>query len=547
MLRDIGVTEETLATITKLFKNHLGQSQLLSHSNGMLWLEQIHVPEYLRSHYWRAFSIGSSHKEGIDFFQFVIAACAANPQTPHAGIWRHIRNYYIFSAFDINQKSSLDAVEFRLMVHSILRLKGKSFHADQVTEATRKAAKKIGGEKRSTLSREDWTTAEEKGKFSGCSHLFRISSPLTEDNFSTEANQDTNGYVVIHHNAIEYSKVFNTPDLRQSISHPEATRKKITTVSSRLLQHKEYEDQNSINLSALVKNVIKKVLVQDDDTHPQWLRAKFSLLTIEQLHQLCLGTQAILANEKNCVQISPPVRVFGDIHGQLNELLVLFRTFGSPNHYEEMLNSSFNGDFVDRGPHSLEVISLLFCLKVAYPHKIFLLRGNHEDPNVNGKYGFYKECVERLGEECGKAIWNLFNQVFAYLPLAGVIGERILCVHGGIGGTLETIGQLDSITKPIVDIGSSALLTDLLWSDPAETDEILGVHANPRGKSIVSFGSDRVKRFCEQNDIDLIIRSHQCIPHGYEFFSSGHLITVFSATNYQNKRNDGAFLEISVS
>ena len=314
------------------------------------------------------------------------------------------------------------------------------------------------------------------------------------------------------------------------MSHYEGTQRKITTVSSRLMD-KGTEDQNAINLSTLVKSVIKRVLVLEYDDIPQWLTTdSFSLLTIEQLHQLCIGTQNILATEPNCVKLDAPCRVYGDIHGQLKELSVLFSTFGSPNHYVgdvELVSYVFNGDFVDRGPHSLEVISLLFALKVAYPHKVYLIRGNHEDASVNSKYGFLQECIRRLGEECGTTIWDLFNQVFKYLPVGALISEKILCVHGGIGGSVETIDQINQIPKPIIDISQSSVLRDLLWSDPAESDEILGVHANPRGKSIVSFGSDRVRQFCEKNNIEMIIRSHQCIQHGYEFFSGGHLITVF--------------------
>jgi len=64
-----------------------------------------------------------------------------------------------------------------------------------------------------------------------------------------------------------------------------------------------------------------------------------------------------------------------------------------------------------------------------------MLRGHHEDRNVNFRYGFADECRSRLNEDPNdsNSIFNRINQMFEYLPLAAVIDNRILCVHGGIG------------------------------------------------------------------------------------------------------------------
>lgn len=59
----------------------------------------------------------------------------------------------------------------------------------------------------------------------------------------------------------------------------------------------------------------------------------------------------------------------------------------------------FMGDFVDRGINSLEVICLLLALKLQYPNQIQMIRGNHEDININSLYGFKDECRRRLHED----------------------------------------------------------------------------------------------------------------------------------------------------
>lgn len=88
----------------------------------------------------------------------------------------------------------------------------------------------------------------------------------------------------------------------------------------------------------------------------------------------------------------------------------------------------FLGDYVDRGLYGIETICLLFCLKIKYPAKIYLLRGNHESTSISKIYGFYNECKKRY---CVK-IWKCFLSGFVYLPVAALINGRILCMHGGL-------------------------------------------------------------------------------------------------------------------
>lgn len=91
------------------------------------------------------------------------------------------------------------------------------------------------------------------------------------------------------------------------------------------------------------------------------------------------------------------------------------------------------GDYVDRGQHSLEVVCLLFALKVENPKHVHLLRGNHEDASMNCMFGFMAECCQRLGREIGARCWTSVNSVFNYLPVGAIIADKILCIHGGIG------------------------------------------------------------------------------------------------------------------
>ncbi|KAK9680468.1 Serine/threonine-protein phosphatase bsl1 [Basidiobolus ranarum] len=193
---------------------------------------------------------------------------------------------------------------------------------------------------------------------------------------------------------------------------------------------------------------------------------------------------------------------------------------------------------------------LLFALKIKFPTRVFLIRGNHEDRFIYQTYGFYSEMNERFPDGVAVKLWEKINDVFDCLPIAALISDRILCVHGGTG-QLESLEDIEKIKRPLRfsqnDETSLAAFHNILWSDPTDGPSEIGFHPNPaRGTGIVKFGPDIVKQFIKKNNLDLIIRAHQACSAGYEFFAGGHLITVFSATNYCGKHgNNGAMLYIS--
>lgn len=153
------------------------------------------------------------------------------------------------------------------------------------------------------------------------------------------------------------------------------------------------------------------------------------------------------------LRVDAPLKVFGDIHGQYQDLMRFFDLWGTPDESGDIESCDylFLGDYVDRGNHSLETICLLMALKIKYPDRIHLLRGNHEDRWVNNSFGFAEECSKRLGEDPSEpdSVFNKINDFFDWLPLAAVIGEKIICVHGGIGSTLANIEQVEQIQRPL--------------------------------------------------------------------------------------------------
>jgi serine/threonine-protein phosphatase PP1 catalytic subunit len=233
------------------------------------------------------------------------------------------------------------------------------------------------------------------------------------------------------------------------------------------------------------------------------------------------------------LELEAPIKICGDIHGQYYDLLRLFEYGG----YPPESNYLFLGDYVDRGKQSIEAVCLLLAYKIKFPENFFIIRGNHECASINRIYGFYDECKKRYSIK----LWKTFTDCFNCLPVAALLDDKILCMHGGLSSELEKVEQIKNIVRP-TDVPEQGLLCDLLWSDPEENKT--GFGPNDRGVS-VTFNSKVVETFLKNNDLDLICRAHQVVEEGYEFFANRQLVTVFSAPNYCGEfDNSGAMMSI---
>ena len=264
-----------------------------------------------------------------------------------------------------------------------------------------------------------------------------------------------------------------------------------------------------------VDTILKQLLLARNEKPDKKIELKEA-----QIKQLCTMTKQILINQPVFLELEAPLIICGDIHGQFYDLLRVFECGG----YPPSSNYLFLGDYIDRGKFSLECICLLMCFKIKYPENFFLLRGNHECASINKIYGFYDECKRRYSVK----LWKIFTDVFNVMPITACIDDRILCMHGGLSPDLTKLDQLKQISRP-TDVPDNGMLCDLLWSDPDNTAD--GWGSNDRGVS-VTFNSTIVENFIKEQDLDLIVRAHQVVQDGYEFFADKKLVTVFSAPNY---------------
>lgn len=280
-------------------------------------------------------------------------------------------------------------------------------------------------------------------------------------------------------------------------------------------------------------DVIQQLLTCDPRNPPL-----FPAATLHRIAAHALGT---MKGQPPYLHLRAPIVICGDIHGQLHDLQRIFKLKGTPPDTPYL----FLGDYVDRGDRSVEVATLLLALKAQHPYHIFLLRGNHECPDTNDRYGFRDECAQYGGEgnTPDDTLWTIFNKVFQWLPLCASVNGRIFCVHGGLSPDLKTLDQLDAIDRSTLDkVPSDGLVCDLLWSDPERNEP--GWGENDRGCSY-TFGPKIVDQFCTDHGFDLVCRAHQVMDGGYEFFCKRKLATVFSASNYcGDQGNRGSILNV---
>eukprot|EP00759_Apiculatamorpha_spiralis_P038075 PhF_6_TR37544/c1_g1_i1/m.55608 len=277
--------------------------------------------------------------------------------------------------------------------------------------------------------------------------------------------------------------------------------------------------------------------------------------------RICDEALGILQSRRNVQHITPPegarnfegrwaiggkIVVVGDLHGQFHDLLHILKENGLPD-VNKGTSYVFNGDFVDRGANSVEILLLLYGMLVACPQAVYLNRGNHEVFYMNEDYGFDVEVTTKYDRQ----MYHLMQRTFNGLPLATCVSRRVLIIHGGIprhpGATLDFMDTINRFRPmPMPEAGQSegdVAFQDILWSDPWD---LQGIGMNERGAGVM-FGKDITERFLENNHLSLIIRSHEPFLKGYEEHHDGKVVTIFSASNYDGEDSNKASYAVITS
>lgn len=281
-------------------------------------------------------------------------------------------------------------------------------------------------------------------------------------------------------------------------------------------------DQNNIeNYEAIFHHY--QFLLSEDITEYSSHRKQLQLPLIPPpiMTSILRDSISIFRDEPMIIRTTGPVIIVGDLHGQILDLLRILKSEGLPPEKRYI----FLGDLVDRGQFSTETVTLIFIMKILWPGSIILLRGNHEFDELCTIGGFGTEISNIYNSD---DISSLFSYSFACIPIACIVNNIIVCLHGGIGPTVKRLSTIEDTQRPLY-IFPDGPITDILWSDPSEMVDTF--KTSSRGSGAL-FGQKAIDNFLQQEKLEFIVRGHQCVATGVASSLNGKCITVFSASNY---------------
>lgn len=281
------------------------------------------------------------------------------------------------------------------------------------------------------------------------------------------------------------------------------------------------------NINKCASGIILKVLTSRMKPYQSAL-----LPIISNVYYIIESAEELIKKESNILHLEGTFNIIGDIHGNVDDLIRIFEKQGYPQSSKYL----FMGDYVDRGSFSVEVLLILYSLKVLFPDHIHFLRGNHESESICSSYGFKAECSRKYTQK----LYYRFNESFLFLPFAAIVNKKYFCVHGGISPHTTSLTKISKIKRPI-DSDRSPEISGFVWSDPNR--KARGFQKSDRGVGFL-FNDQKLNQFLERNNLELMIRSHQTIRSGMER-SLDKCVTIFSSSNYCEINNDSCICVVS--
>lgn len=276
---------------------------------------------------------------------------------------------------------------------------------------------------------------------------------------------------------------------------------------------------------------------------------------LNHIRNVCGLARRIFSHECRVVKVDAPCVIFGDIHGNLFDLLTYETNFWSTAPGSISGKFVFLGDYVDRGQQSLEVFLYLISMKCLFPDQIYMLRGNHETRSIQRDYSFKRECEQKFGAEWGPRVWETLNEVMDVMPLCGVIAGKIFCVHGGIPKSVSKISELENMPVVLPNPESQyPAAWEMLWNDPKDSSTSpfrrgmspsrSGFTPNTDRNTAWFFNEYAVDNFLRENGLSNIVRAHEEKDEGFDIKFGGKVITVFSSSCYEWAGNMAAFVKV---
>ena len=353
--------------------------------------------------------------------------------------------------------------------------------------------------------------------------------------------------------------VYNIPDEDNNFGKlvKEISYSKLNEVDKKLNDNQQQPVESKPNeYNEKLINGFLQLLPNPDEDYQYYKKNETIInLNVDYISKLIDDCKKQLTNNSASpvIKLRSPIKIFGSINGQYNDLMRYFSLFGRPSELKgdiECVDYLFLGNFTGRGAFSLETICLLLALRTKFNGHFHLLRGNQEDLEVSRCYGLGEECKEKLKENINdpNSIFQKLCNLFEYLPLVAIVNNQIACMHSGIGRSSLNLNDVKKLKFPI-SVKDCLPAQEILWNTPApinsENDPTNNFTKKYRNQA---YGANAVTEFLKMNKLKMIIRSHDVCDMGISKCYGDRVITIFSSTNYCGfYKNTGAMLFIKKS
>ncbi|CAF0754187.1 unnamed protein product [Rotaria sordida] len=524
--------------------------------------------------YFRAFD--AQKTSYLTYLDYLLGLAAMDPNTSHGGAPAELRCRYIFRFYNVKNSGSMSIEEFRDLHNDVQCLKaGKPSDDIPSYNEVLSTFNSFNLQANNQLILIEFLNSVGQLKYRGTSVLFRLNTNVQEllrmckrykdvkiDNQNDRIHGNVNYELADHCVTLKKSGILHQVESLRTMSY----HSQFSTTTDEKLKRLPRSPSEEIFDRRTIATDIQEMLrsfEKRDQTKEALMWAPNSIIQLgRSVINLCKEVRDIIRYEPRCLKLTSPCYILGDIHGNYEDLICFEKCLWRATPLLSPASFLFLGDYVDRGIHGLEVVIYLLAAKFQCPKKVLLLRGNHEIRKVQQMFSFLKECLGKFGDILGKEVWDAINSVFDTLPLAAVIDDKILCLHGGIPSPItcpgEFISMVNDIPIPLSDPEiESPLAWEIMWNDPFSIETNImaqipngatnGFFNNTRRSTGNYFTNEALTAFLEKNNFTHVVRAHEVQQAGFKVQSSGRLLTVFSSSRYCGGTNDAAAVLVDSS
>lgn len=448
---DIDVSESDILKLFTIFMHQVFPSHFMNFVQFEDFLKRTDISLLVNSRVYdiqRMFqTICTKNRDYFSFSEFILTLTAINRKCTHGSVGGELRTRSMFRFYAREDSTSINYNELCLFYEDILVATRSTDKAERIVDELFKTLKIS---KNQSIHLENFVELIGNLVIRGTASIFRsetnqfqelratkafdvmISRLTTMTDFGPKANASNNpacsGCRKRTYRVISEPVSFSlTASLQYEASLRERTSEKSIHSSSK---------SQLTFLRDVLRNFAKSLYgfpnIDGGKLRTRWERKNDRIGMTDLIVKICDKARQLFAELPRVIRVQSPIYVFGDIHGNLQDLMVYDHHLWQKAPSGYVCNTLFLGDYVDRGDNSIECILYLLVLKLLLPNKFHMIRGNHESRVIQTQFTFYKECLEKFALKSGEQIWECVNTVFDNMPVCAIIDEKIFCSHGGL-------------------------------------------------------------------------------------------------------------------